>query len=37
MWLLKITLGLEVAIKGWGVKEFVVPLAIHVFLAEKGD
>ena len=36
MWSLEITLGLEVAIQGWGVMEFIVPLAIHVFPAKKG-
>ena len=36
MWSLEITLGLKVAIKGWEVTEFVMPLAIHVFPTEKG-
>ena len=36
MWLLEITLGLEVAIKGRRVTESIVPLVIHVFPAEKG-
>ena len=36
MWSLEVTLGLEVSIKGRRVTESVVPLVIHVFLAEKG-
>ena len=35
MWSLEITLGLEVAIKSRRVTASVVPLYIHVFLAEK--
>ena len=37
MWSLKMTLELEVAIKGRRVTESVVPLVIHVFPMEKGD
>ena len=36
MWSLRITLGLEIAIKGRTVTESVVPLVIYVFLVEKG-
>ena len=36
MWSLKITLGLEDAIKGRRVMESVVSLVIHVFPVEKG-
>ena len=36
MWSLGITLGLEFAIKGRRVMQFVVPQIIHVYPVEKG-